>query len=396
MQSAAATKINMNNYWRYKTMPIPKILIVDDEVVHLEAIIDIIEDAGSEYEILTAFNGITALEIVHKEMPDLIITDWEMPGMDGIELIKHLKNDKKTTDIPVIMCTGIMTSSENLETALNAGAVDYIRKPIDKLELIARIKANLHLAAKYREVKELNRTLAIKYHEIKMLNETKDMIFSIISHDLRGPVGTLKYFAEMILDNINEYAIEELEEYVDMMGQQSGWIYSILENLMLWANSQRQKISYTFLTQLINQAVDDNISLLHASAKKKDLQIINHIPKELTATFDTTLISIVVRNLINNAIKFTPKGGAITLSAEKGEDFHTIIIADTGVGIHPERVDKLFDKTSYETTFGTDAEKGSGLGLKLCLEFVEIHHGKIWVESELKKGSKFCFTLPVN
>ena len=113
-----------------------KILIVDDEIEHLESIIEIIEETDMPYSILQACTGDIALIITEKEIPDLIITDWEMPGMNGIELIKLIKKNEKTRDIPIIMCTGVMTDSKNLETALQAGAVDYIRKPIDKIELI--------------------------------------------------------------------------------------------------------------------------------------------------------------------------------------------------------------------------------------------------------------------
>ena len=377
-------------------MQTPKILIVDDEMVHLDAIIDVIEDEDWNYEVFSAFNGKTALEIAKKEIPDLIISDWEMPEMNGIELIKHLKSEPKIADIPVIMCTGIMTTSENLETALNVGAVDYVRKPVDKIELIARIKANLHLAEKHSEVKELNKVLTVKYNEIKKLNEAKDRIFAVISHDLRGPVGTLKLFIDLVLSNLRNYSMEELEEFIEMISKQSGSVYSVLDNLLLWANSQRDNVNYQPMKQKIINAVADNVLLLNAGANKKGITIQNNIPEAITATFDNDLISTVIRNLINNAIKFTKQGGTVSINVEKGEHFHTIIVSDTGVGISPDRIGKILNRTLYETTFGTDTEKGSGLGLKLCLEFIEIHKGKIWVESELNKGSKFCFTLPVN
>jgi len=377
-------------------MKIPKILIVDDEMVHLDAIIDVFEDMNCNYEVFSALNGKTALEIAKKEMPDIIVSDWEMPVMNGIELIKHLKSQAKTADISVIMCTGIMTTSENIETALDVGAVDYIRKPIDKIELIARIKANLHLAEKYNEVKELNSELTKKYNEIKKLDEAKDRIFSVISHDLRGPVGTLKSFVDLLLSSFRDYSMEQLEEFIEMISKQSGSVYSILENLLLWANSQRNNVIFRPVKQKINNAIVDNVSLLNPGAIKKQITIQNNIPESITATFDKDLISAVIRNLINNAIKFTKQGGTVSINIEKGEKFHTIIVSDTGVGISINKIGEIFDKVTYETTRGTDAEKGSGLGLKLCLEFVAMHKGKIWIESEVNVGSRFCFTLPVD
>ncbi|OYT11813.1 MAG: hypothetical protein B6I18_02805 [Bacteroidetes bacterium 4572_112] len=361
-------------------MQVPKVLIVDDDIAHLEAIIDIIEESSCNYEIFSALNGKTALEITQKEMPDLIITDWEMPTMSGIEFIEQLKNDQKSIDIPVIMCTGIMTTSENLETALKVGAVDYIRKPVDKIELIARIKANLHLAEKYNEVKKLN--------------EMKDNIFSVISHDLRGPVGIIKTFADLIIEGEFKNEQEKLINIIKIIGKQSSSIFNTLENLLSWARCQRNAISYNPQKQPLSNSIKDNMQLLDEIAAKKKIKIVNQVYENHNAMFDLNSISTVVRNLLTNAIKFTHVNGKITINAKEEESYHIVSITDTGIGISPERIDIIFDKTSYETTFGTKSEKGSGLGIKLCQEFIDMHKGKIWVESELGKGSIFYFSIP--
>lgn len=358
----------------------PKILIVDDEIVHLDAIIDIIEEEEWNYEVFSALNGKTALDIAKKEMPDLIITDWEMPEMSGIELIKQLKNDTHTADIPVIMCTGIMTTSKNLETALNIGAVDYVRKPVDKIELIARIKANLHLAEKYREVKKLN--------------QMKDKIFSVISHDLRGPVGTIKSFADLLVESDFKEDKKEFVDCIKIIGKQSSSIFNTLENLLSWALSQRNNVSFNPQKQPINKSIEDNIQLLDEMAAKKQIEITNLVNENHSANFDLNLISTVVRNLLTNAIKFTPIHGKITIDAKEEEAYHSVSITDTGVGISVEQIDRIFDKTSYETTIGTELEKGSGIGIKLCQEFIEMHKGNIGVKSELGKGSEFYFSIP--
>ncbi len=360
---------------------IRNILIVDDQPENLQAITDIFTKSQLPYEIIQAPNGKIALKIIDKVLPDLIITDWEMPEMDGIEFIKQLKQNTNTADIPVIMCTGVMTSSVNLETALQAGAVDYIRKPIDEIELIARTKANLHLSDSYTEIKQLN--------------ESKNRIFSIIAHDLKGPVGNIKSFLDMILSNQSDFDFETVINYLNLLEKQSTATYNILENLLAWANSQRNNIVFNPVKQKINLTVETNIVLLEDIATKKNISINNKTSNDLTATFDLNLISIVVRNLIANAIKFTPENGTITVLTEQNELQTLVSITDTGIGISPDRVEKLFEDTSFETTFGTNNEKGSGLGLKLCKYFVEQHKGKIWVESEAEKGSKFIFSIPI-
>lgn len=356
------------------------ILIVDDEIINLKTISEILEKKNPDYNLLIAPGGGIALKILQKKLPDLIITDWNMPQTDGIEFIKQLKQNDRTKDIPVIMCTGVMTSSEHLQTALAAGAVDYIRKPVDEVELTARVNANLHLVE--------------KYNEIKRLNEAKNKIFSVISHDLRNPVGSMKTFTELILTNLREYSLDELEEFIRMLSKRSSSVYTILENLLSWARSQQKNIEFKPQKQSLFDTALAGINLLEANAADKNITLQNTIPKDIEAFFDSDLISTVIRNLINNAVKFTPKGGRINLSAETGEDVCTIAVSDTGVGIPPERLKKLFDKTTHETTRGTDAETGSGLGLKLCGEFVEMNRGEIWAESTPNKGSTFYFTLP--
>lgn len=358
-----------------------KILIVDDEFEHLDAIVEILERIDIPCRILQAFTGANAYKIAEIEIPDLIITDWEMPGMNGIELIEKLKSNAKTSDIPIIMCSGVMTSSENLDTALQAGAVDYIRKPIDKIELIARTKANLHLADSYQKIKKLN--------------ESKDRFFSILAHDLKSPVGNIKTLLDLIVTKPSGFDQEELVTSLSLLQKQSTAAYNILENLLAWANSHRNNVEFNPSIQKVDLAIVNNIHLLESVADKKNINISYQENDQLIATFDRVLISIVIRNLLANAIKFTPIHGKIKINVEQDKYQTLISIIDNGVGIGSDRTEKLFDESVFEPTFGTDREKGSGLGLKLCKYFVEQHNGKIWVESELGKGSKFTFSIPI-
>ena len=357
-----------------------KILVVDDEPNNIETVINCFED--NDYEMLIATNGEAGYQVAKTTMPDLIIMDWEMPIMNGIESIKKIKEDPSIKDIPIIMATGKMLSSSDLQIALEAGAVDYLRKPIDKVELIARTRASLHLSENYKIIKKLN--------------EVKDNVFAVISHDLRGPIGTVKAFTELILDKSSNYNYEEIMEFTQLIGKQSSSVINILENLLAWANCERNNVIFSPNKQNLLLALQDNIELLEEAAKQKNIVIINEISHDIIVNYDLNLISTVIRNLISNAIKFTPESGMITIKAKKNNNSIEVSVVDTGVGISPERINTIFSKTSYEVTFGTNAEKGSGLGLKLCKDFVEKHSGKIWVESELNKGSSFIFTLPIN
>ncbi len=358
-----------------------KILIVDDDIDNLNIIVKHVEADQIPYELLQALNGEVAFEIAISEIPDLIITDWEMPILDGIELVKKIKKDIRTSSIPVIMCTGAMLTSEHLKTALQAGAVDYIRKPIDKIELLARIQATMRLSDSYREIKKLN--------------DSKDKIFSIISHDLKGPLSNIKSFAQIILKNISQSDENRIREMIELIGKQSASAFNILDNLFSWAISQQNQLIFEPRKLPLFSIANDNIELLASDAVQKNIILQNNIDESTEAFFDETLISVVLRNLIANAIKFTKEHGKITINCHENNTHVKVSVSDNGIGIKPERIESLFDITSYVTTFGTNAEKGSGLGLKLCKAFVEKNNGKIWVESNLEQGTTFYFTVPL-
>ncbi len=362
------------------------ILVVDDSQDNLKTISSFLKETELPLTILKAPNGKIACTLAEKKLPDLIIMDWEMPEMDGIETLKYLKNIEATKDIPVIMCTGKMTTSEHLKTALEAGAVDYIRKPVDKTELSARVYSMLKLSESYRE--------------IKLLNATKDKFFSIIAHDLKSPFSALLGFSELLLENHATYDDAEREEYIRFINDGSIKTYKLLENLLTWAQSQTGRIKFTPEKINIEELINEIISLLEEPAGNKEIKLISNTERDLSVNADKNMINTVIRNLISNAIKFTPKGGDITVKSHKttdenNQEFVKISIKDSGVGISPEIQTKLFKITENVSTKGTEKEAGTGLGLILCKEFVEKHNGKIWVESEVGKGSNFKFTIPL-
>ena len=365
------------------------ILIIDDEPEVLQTISTFFLESGLPYNITNAPDGNIALKIIEQKQLDLIITDWEMPNMNGIELIKRLKKNNSTTNIPVIMCTGIMTSSENLYTALNAGAVDFIRKPIDKIELIARTKANLHLAASYMKI-------------IK-LNSIKDQFFSIIAHDLKSSLNTMLGFSELLNYKFEKYDIEKRKHFFGMIHAGIQNTYKLLENLLLWSRSQHGSIKFSPEKLNLYLLSYEIIELFMQSFNNKDINIKNKIHERIFVNADKDMLSTTIKNLISNAIKFTPKGGNIEIGyvetrraveTRHGVSLHEIYVKDNGIGISKKNQKKIFDIGKNISTKGTENESGTGLGLIICKEFVEKHKGRIWVESEIGKGSKFAFTIP--
>tara|TARA_R110001583_G_scaffold165427_1_gene318116 strand:+ start:845 stop:3550 length:2706 start_codon:yes stop_codon:yes gene_type:complete len=238
----------------------------------------------------------------------------------------------------------------------------------------------------------------IKENEIRLkeINATKDKLFSIIAHDLRSPFNGILGFSELLIENIKDFEITESEKYLEIINSSAQNTLILLDNLLNWAKLQTGQI--IFNPQKINllSIIGETIELSKTGAIGKDILISQNKPDDIEVYADKDMLETVLRNLISNAIKFTKPGGNISVLAKKKQSHVEIAISDNGVGMNEETINKLFRIETNNTTIGTADEKGSGLGLILCKELVEKQEGKIWVESELGKGSAFKFILPMN
>lgn len=361
------------------------ILIIDDEQSYLDTISKILQPKN--YNILQAINGKMGCIVAEKFLPDIIIVDWEMPELNGIDTIKYLKSKPETQDIPIIMSTGIMTAVENLETALNAGAVDFLRKPIDAIELTARLNSMLKLARSYKEN-------LIQRKKLAELNVTKDKFFSIIAHDLKGPLGGIISLLEL-LQSRKDFN-EEYKKLINLLAETSKVTFKLLENLLTWARLQRGELVYKPKKYPVFGFISENFTQLKSTAEAKNIVLANKVPAECNAYFDADMLNTILRNLINNAIKYSYEGGEITVSAETVNNMVAVRVKDSGVGIDNEQIKNMFriDVKQFSTE-GTKGEIGSGLGLILCKEFIIKMAGNIYVESRVGQGAEFIFTLPV-
>jgi signal transduction histidine kinase len=231
------------------------------------------------------------------------------------------------------------------------------------------------------------------------LNESiaaKDKFFSIIAHDLRNPFFGITGLAEILTDPSEKVTPEERDEMLGQIKDLSSNTYRMLENLLDWSRSQTGRIEFNPADTSLFGITTETLKQLANSAEMKGIALTNEIKEDIFVYCDANMISTVLRNLISNAIKFTKSGGTITVSAVKNHDFCEVSVADTGIGMKEDTMHDIFriDKATHTT--GTAGEKGSGLGVLLCKEFVEKNGGKIWVESQLGKGSSFRFTLPLS
>jgi signal transduction histidine kinase len=227
--------------------------------------------------------------------------------------------------------------------------------------------------------------------ELERLNQVKDKFFSIISHDLRSPINALAG----LLDLLDKGAVkpEELPNHVKELKSRFNHTRTLLNNLLDWTLLQMDKLNLQATKIDLHKIVDENIQLL-GSVQSKQISLVNTVPNGAYAFADSNTTNLVIRNLMTNSIKFTNDGGTVAISAEEQPTQWVISIKDNGIGIDADVMKILFDKTAPYTTRGTANEKGTGLGLILCKEFVEKNGGTIWVESKVGEGSKFSFTLP--
>ncbi len=230
--------------------------------------------------------------------------------------------------------------------------------------------------------------------QLKGLLVTKDKLFSIISHDLRGPIGSFMQVIELLTSDI-EVSPDMQDSLLHELKDMSKNTFYLLENLLNWSRSQRSEIVYNPRAIIVNELIIENISLLTSTAAQKSIHIQFESQTHYAAYGDYDMVNLVIRNLLSNAIKFTRTGGLIDISLSEQDSFIEIEIADDGVGMSQEMVDNLFVDNQFHSTYGTGNEKGSGLGLVLCKDFVLRNGGSIRVESIVEKGSKFFFTLPV-
>ena len=264
-----------------------------------------------------------------------------------------------------------------------------LRNSKGKIEGIAGIGVDI------TDSKKAEKALQESEASLRELNATKDKFFSIIAHDLKSPFNSILGLSSLLEEQVKEKNYEGIEEFAALIQNSSQLAYTLLKNLLDWSRSQTGKLEFSPEYLEMGSLINEAINVLSNSAEQKAINIYQKLPGKLIAFVDRSMISTVLRNLISNAIKFTKPKGEIVVSAERTKTEISVTVSDTGVGIRQEDIFKLFRIDENHTTLGTQNEKGTGLGLIICKEFVEKHSGKIWVESEFGKGSKFSFSIPL-
>lgn len=361
------------------------ILIVDDNKKNLQVLGNILHEEG--YKIAVAQDGYQAVKLAEKIVPGLILLDVMMPGIDGFEVCVNLKSKKELKNIPVIFLTAKSETTDIVE-GFQKGGVDYITKPFNKEELLVRINTHMELANARGLLKQ-------RAEELNNANAAKDRLFSIIAHDLKHPLADLKSLLELLLFDFNSLTKENLIKCFKEIRDSTDATYNLLQNLLQWSRKEMNNLTFEPVSFILDDVINSTISLFKQSAGKKNIAIKFTNGKKHEVFADKDMVQTIIRNLVNNAIKFSYNDSNITIVVRSENDMVEVSVKDQGRGIKEEHKLILFDNNNFITTRGTNNEKGTGVGLNLCKDFVEKNKGKLWFESEEEKGSTFYFTLPV-
>ncbi len=271
--------------------------------------------------------------------------------------------------------------------------VHTIGKPIVEDGNVVRIIGNIMDISEAKQTKEL---LISNEKKLKDLLATKDKFFSIMAHDLRSPFSGLLGISDIMAKEIDTLSIKDLKEMASTLNDASNSTFKLLNELLEWSRMQSGTFNFNPIRVNIFNLIETELAILKIIANRKKIKLVNKLTSNFDLVCDKTMISTVIRNLLSNAIKFTPSGGSVEIGTKSIPSDAKIVIyvEDSGIGMNKEAINQLFHLDNNTTSVGTEGEKGTGLGLILCKEFIEKHNGKIWVESEEGNGSTFYLSIP--
>lgn len=356
----------------------PLVLLVDDEKVSLKILSDLLKE---EVDIALAKNGLQALEKIKQNKPDLILMDVLMPGMDGFEVIGRLKADKTTESIPVIFITGLNTAGEE-ERGLTLGAQDYIHKPFSPEVVKARVATQLKIVRQRLQLQRLS-------DELIEASEAKSRFLANMSHEIRTPLTSIIGYAEGITQG--DFDSQFMNKAVGIIAHNGQHLLSVVNEILDLSKIEANKLEIELLNMDLMTLLSSIESLMVQQAQEKGLifSIEYQFPLPLTINSDPTRLKQILLNLINNAIKFTEQGSVTVKVRCSADNQLAFTVADTGIGLTPAQMDKLFADFTQVDSSVARKYGGTGLGLSIARSLAKKLGGDITVESEHKIGSQF-------
>ncbi len=361
------------------------LLVVTSSFEEPGEILETLREAA--FQVTTARDFDEIIHAVKLKQPDLLILNVK-PSEEQKEyaIIRQMKRHKNTRGISMLFIAAI-TEQTYIPDCLFYDNVDFISKPFRPKELVIRIQHQLSLM-------EAKKTICLQNQKLQKTMESRDKLYSVIAHDLRAPIGTIKMIAASLENERNQMTDPHILKSFDMIHETTEEAYNLLENLLRWSRNQNGKTRIYPTTFDLSKAIYHVLALFTAIADSKGISVNNHSKANVTVYADEDMIRTVLRNLLSNAIKFSFPGGQIDVGLSEMPDMVMVSVKDNGQGIKKELQSKLLKGNEYISTYGTHNEKGSGLGLILCRDFVKMNKGKLWFSSQENRGTTFYFTVP--
>ena len=362
-----------------------RILVVDDVMSNVLLLKILL--TNEKFQVLTANNGTSCLQVCREQHPDLVLLDVMMPDISGFDTAVELKKNPETADIPIIFLTALNSPSD-LVHGFQVGANDFLSKPFNKEELIMRVMHQISLVAAKRIIVQQN-------IELKRTISNRDKMYSVIAHDLRSPMASIRMVLNLVVQTVSPEAIgPEMYYLIDKANRETEETHDLLDNLLKWTKSQTGRLKVAFQEFEISDVITGVADIFSLIAETKKIKLTTEYHEDgLKVRADKDMLNTVLRNFLSNAVKFSNENSSIEIVVSRKDNFVKVGIRDHGVGIAPDRIDSIFHKG--ETTYGTNNEEGSGLGLQLCKDFAVKNGGDVIVESVVGEGSTFSVLVPL-
>ncbi len=378
----------------------PRILIVDDERRNAELLKLMLTPEG--YVLLTATSGEDALALLADQQPDLILLDVMMPGMDGYQVATKIKQHPSTHNIPVIMLTALDDRNARM-LGLNAGAEDFLTKPVDRAELCVRVRNLLRLKSYGDKLRVAHAALAVALTEAsearlmaEHANNAKTQFLRAMSHELRTPLNAISGYTEILEMGIRGVVNPAQVKDLGRIKRASAYLLRLINDVLTIARLEGARPLH-LISIAVNPVLSEVEGLCILQAKANGLELkVAECQHEIFATADAERFQQILLNLVTNAIKFTPKDGSIIVTADDDSGFVRVRVKDTGVGVRPLDVERVFEPfVQVDRHLTSDTQQGVGLGLSISRELARAMSGDLTLESVEGIGSTFTLTLPI-
>jgi two-component system sensor histidine kinase/response regulator len=364
-----------------------RILAVDDDRINLKIIGGILRHEG--YELAEAASGEQALEVYAEFQPNLVLLDVMMPGIDGFTTCRTLKRTYGDKCAPVIFVTA-KSEAEDVVMGFDAGGVDYLAKPFRPKEVVARIRTHLSNQQLVEQQKHL-------VDQLSKANAAKDRFLGMCAHDLRNPLSSIRGLAELMDENAIGVLTDEQREIIQTIHGASQSMLQLVNELLDVATIEAGHLKLAKVPTSVVEMIERSVHLASMEASKKNMKIeMVAMPSDPVVEVDRNKMRQVVDNLINNAVKYSPRGSVITVIVHANESIAGFAVRDNGPGIPESERHKLFKDYGRLSAQPTGGEKSTGLGLAICRKIVEAHDGSISVENIPGRGAEFVVSLPLH